>query len=331
MSEAREGNLMEDVIIKGDLSKLSPEERAHYYTEVCKSLGLNPLTKPFEYIVLNGKLTLYATRACTDQLRSLRKVSVIDLVSVERDGVMVSTVKVQDGEGRTDMATAAVTLGSLKGDNLCNAIMKCETKAKRRATLSICGLGLLDELEMETIPASSITTLPALPNTGSSNAFFPNKRTRAEISAHAEHKRAEMGDKQGRLGKIPEDLAQIETLRGLDKYKEEVLTPEFMRTLGEGQYAVQEMVTNREIELTPPDEGMTKADYVRSVHEAIDDAPDWKTLNGWWNSETEKKARREYGLERSEIQALTSRVFDRKKQIEAAEAKAKEETDVVAA
>ena len=28
--------------------------------------------------------------------------------------------------------------------------MKCETKAKRRVTLSICGLGMLDETEVET-------------------------------------------------------------------------------------------------------------------------------------------------------------------------------------
>jgi hypothetical protein len=30
--------------------------------------------------------------------------------------------------------------------------MKAETKAKRRVTLSICGLGLLDETEVETVP-----------------------------------------------------------------------------------------------------------------------------------------------------------------------------------
>jgi hypothetical protein len=32
--------------------------------------------------------------------------------------------------------------------------MKCETKAKRRVTLSICGLGMLDETELETISGS---------------------------------------------------------------------------------------------------------------------------------------------------------------------------------
>lgn len=146
------GEIMESVIVKGDLGKLSPEERSRYYVEVCKSVGLNPLTKPFEYITLNGKLTLYALRSATDQLRSIYKVSVVELVESERDGVAVVTAKVQNGEGRTDMAKGAVTITGLKGDALANAIMKCETKAKRRATLSICGLGFLDEMEIETIP-----------------------------------------------------------------------------------------------------------------------------------------------------------------------------------
>lgn len=149
------GEIMESVIIKGDLSKLTPQERSNYYVEVCRSVGLNPLTKPFEYITLNGKLTLYALRACTDQLRSIYEVSVDDLAEAERDGVFIVTAKVRNGKGRTDMAKGAVTVANLKGDALANAIMKAETKAKRRATLSICGLGFLDETEIETIPAAA--------------------------------------------------------------------------------------------------------------------------------------------------------------------------------
>jgi len=146
--------VMENVLIKGDLSKLNPAERSTYYMEVCKSVGLNPLTKPFEYITLNGKLTLYALRTCTDQLRTIHKVSVVELNETERDGIIVVTAKVRNGEGREDMAKGAVTIGNLKGDALCNAIMKAETKAKRRATLSLCGLGWLDETEIETIPTN---------------------------------------------------------------------------------------------------------------------------------------------------------------------------------
>ena len=144
--------LVERVLVNGDLSKLTPAERMGYYKQVCESTGLNPLTKPFEYITLNGKMVLYALRGATDQLRSIHKISVVETVESEREGVLVITTKVQNAEGRTDIARGAVHIGGLKGEVLANAILKAETKAKRRATLSICGLGLLDETEVESIP-----------------------------------------------------------------------------------------------------------------------------------------------------------------------------------
>lgn len=150
----QDNTILENVLVKGDLSKLTPQERADYYLAFCRSAGLNPLTKPMEYITLNGKLTLYALRNCTDQLRSIHKISVADMTETERDGVCIVTCKVSNAEGRTDIAKGAVNIGGLKGEALANAIMKAETKAKRRATLSICGLSLLDETEVEDIPAN---------------------------------------------------------------------------------------------------------------------------------------------------------------------------------
>ena len=148
------GDLMESVITKGDLSKLTPQERSNYYLKICESVGLNPLTKPFEYITLNGKLTLYALRNCTDQLRTIHGVSVDDVRESEREGIIIVTTKVRNKEGRTDIATGAVSITNLRGEALANALMKAETKSKRRATLSICGLGFLDETEIETIPGA---------------------------------------------------------------------------------------------------------------------------------------------------------------------------------
>jgi hypothetical protein len=148
--------IMESVLIKGDLSKLTAEERNSYYRAVCTSVGLNPLTKPLEYITLNGKLRLYALKDCTDQLRSLHKISVTEMTEAERDGVYIVKSKVQNAEGRTDMAIGAVNIAGLKGEALANAMMKTETKSKRRATLSICGLGMLDESEVEDIPRAQV-------------------------------------------------------------------------------------------------------------------------------------------------------------------------------
>ena len=143
---------LEHVLLGGDLSRLTPDQRIAYYRSVCDSLGLNPLTKPLEYITLSGRLTLYARKDATEQLRRIHGVSITELTSDRLGDVFVVTAKAQDKTGRTDAATGAVAIGSLKGDALANALMKSETKAKRRVTLSICGLGLLDETEIETVP-----------------------------------------------------------------------------------------------------------------------------------------------------------------------------------
>lgn len=158
-SSQDKGAVMTEVLIKGDLKNLTDEQRGSYYMRVCESVGLNPLTKPFEYIVLNGKMTLYALRACTDQLRTVHGVSVLEMAETEREGVFIVTVKVSNKDGRTDMAKGAVNIAGLKGEALANALMKAETKAKRRATLSICGLGLLDETEVETIPGAQVVNI----------------------------------------------------------------------------------------------------------------------------------------------------------------------------
>jgi len=147
--------MLERVLFAGDLSKLSTADRLFYYQKVCESVGLNPLTRPFDYLTLNGKLTLYAKRDATDQLRKLHGVSITLTARETIEGVYVVTAKARDKSGREDEATGAVTITGLKGDALANAYMKCETKAKRRVTLSICGLGMLDETEIETIPPES--------------------------------------------------------------------------------------------------------------------------------------------------------------------------------
>ena len=140
---------LEQVVVQGNLATLSENERIGYYARVCESLGLNPLTRPFEYITLNGKLTLYARKDATDQLRDLHGVSVIAIVVAPNDehGLYVVTATVGDRKGRTDSAIGVVSIAGLKGEALANAMMKAETKAKRRATLSICGLGWMDEVE----------------------------------------------------------------------------------------------------------------------------------------------------------------------------------------
>lgn len=171
---------IESVLIGGDLAKLSAEQRVAYYNRTCESLGLNPLTKPFDYLSLSGKLVLYAKKDCTDQLRKIHGVSV-QIVSREKlDGdVFAVTARAVDKTGRSDESIGAVPLGNLKGEALSNQLMRAETKAKRRVTLSICGLGMLDESEVDSVPGASRWSPPE----GAAPSPSANGSLRAAVAA----------------------------------------------------------------------------------------------------------------------------------------------------
>jgi hypothetical protein len=140
--------LIERVIIHGDLRQLTPHQKVSYYNAVCNSVGLNPLTQPFQYLVLSGREVLYARREATDQLRHLHNVSVEIMAREVTEDCYIVTARATLPEGRTDESIGAVPIASLKGEFRANAMMKAETKAKRRVTLAICGLGMLDETEI---------------------------------------------------------------------------------------------------------------------------------------------------------------------------------------
>lgn len=154
-----DASVMERVVTAGDLSKVSPDDRVKYYFIVCKSVGLNPYTKPFDLIEMNKKLVLYATKTATDQLRKANNVSISGLTRVIDGDIYTVIAKASMPDGRTDESTGVVAVGNLLGDALANACMKAETKAKRRVTLSIVGLGWMDESEVDSIPGAQRHTI----------------------------------------------------------------------------------------------------------------------------------------------------------------------------
>jgi len=169
--------LAQKVYADGDLLKLTEEERLEYYEQVCLSLKLNPLTRPFEFIlqkikskeydpktkkqewIETPKMILYAKRDCTDQLRKIWNISVDQTDAKIIEGIYSMKVVAFTPNGRRDFATGSVPMtdfdgNKLTGEKLSNAVMKAETKAKRRVTLSICGLGFTDESEFDTMQGS---------------------------------------------------------------------------------------------------------------------------------------------------------------------------------
>jgi hypothetical protein len=211
--------ILEQVMLEGDLTKLSPTQRSAYYVEVCDSMKLNPLTKPFDYLKLNNKLVLYANKNCAEQIRRNLGISLTLPEKKIEEGVYIVTARAE-ANGRIDEATGAVSLELLKGENRANAIMKAETKAKRRVTLSFAGLGMLDETEIESIPgAQKVTEKDITPKSDMDKAqaeFEAKNGIGQPVEKPPEPPKApppkpltpEQSEKLARIKKMPDDVQQ---------------------------------------------------------------------------------------------------------------------------
>lgn len=143
--------LISNLVIKGDLSGLTAEQKVQYYKLFCERLGLDALTQPFKLLRLNGKEILYCDRSGAQQLNKKHNVSHEVKTRESTADLYIVTCRASLPDGRFTESIGAVNIKGLSGDNLANAMMKGETKAKRRATLDLLGLGILDETETETI------------------------------------------------------------------------------------------------------------------------------------------------------------------------------------
>lgn len=148
---AVDGAILEKVVLGNDLSSLSPIEKVKYINGVCHSLGLNPATNPIKLMKFQGKEIPYFTKDSTEQLRKINHVSIASIDTKIVEGVYIVTAHASTPDGRIDTSTGVISIKGLVGDNLANAMMKAETKAKRRVTLSICGLGFMDESETDSL------------------------------------------------------------------------------------------------------------------------------------------------------------------------------------
>lgn len=159
--------VVESLVAKGDISGLPPGAKAQYYIEFCRSLGLDPKTQPFQILKLQGREILYAGRGATDQLArnnavTRELVSGPELVEVAGVQVVRAVCRASLPDGRSDTSAGLVPVPQGNVEAVCNAFMKAETKAKRRATLSLLGLGMMDESETDTLPAAQSVAVPQL-------------------------------------------------------------------------------------------------------------------------------------------------------------------------
>jgi len=152
--------ILEKVVTKGDLADLTPADRARHYKAVCDAIGLNWMTKPFEYLELKDKQTgkvkiiLYARKECTEQLRLKHKLSARITRSEIIEDVYLAWSETLSQDGRLTEQLGAVSLKGITAEDRANAMKKAVTQSYRRGVLTHCGLGFLDETEVDSIPGA---------------------------------------------------------------------------------------------------------------------------------------------------------------------------------
>lgn len=182
-----------EIFQTGSIQSLTTTQRSSYLYWQAVKLDLNPFTKPFDLIPgQNGKLIVYANRSCSDQLRQRDKLTQMTIYQgplrigeVIREDVYMVIIETKDPSGRTETATGCVDIAGFTGEALANAIMKCETKAKRRGTLAFCGLGFPDETELSPSwnpgPPLNVQVVEATvtdqPNGATASAAIPSAST----------------------------------------------------------------------------------------------------------------------------------------------------------
>jgi len=149
---------VEKVILKRDLRSLTEIERVQYNFALCRSLGLNPVTNPVDYLNSNGKLVPYINAVGVAQLRAIHGVSCKITSRTIKDGCVYVNAIATAKDGRYEDSTAIVALVDnydkpLKGQKRADMMMKAETKAKRRATLALMGVPWTDGNNIQTSKA----------------------------------------------------------------------------------------------------------------------------------------------------------------------------------
>lgn len=155
-----------------DTSGLKPEHRGALLNELARALRLNPLTKPVIFLKTGQGESIYVTRQGADQIAARLRlnretVEGPDIRKVGNVDVAFCKVRVSAPDGRFETSTATLPAG-----DFAMVLMKVETKAKRRATLSLAGLGMLSEEDAEEMLDAALNNTPAEPEpTAAQNAL----------------------------------------------------------------------------------------------------------------------------------------------------------------
>ena len=147
-------NVVERLVVMGDVSGLTPDQRVDYYKGLATAIGVDWVTRPFDYLEVDAgkgekKLVLYPNHGCAEQIRDSRHINTEIMSRQEIGDLYIVEVRVSTPDGRYEDVTGAVSIVSeegewktsqngkryyqgtgkwnkLRGTDLANAIMKAE-------------------------------------------------------------------------------------------------------------------------------------------------------------------------------------------------------------
>lgn len=178
----------------GNMAKLNFTQQAEVIKRSCVHYGLESIFRPFELIDFQGIKRLYLTKAGTDMLACVKKLS-REVTSYEIDEVScigTAMAKACDGE-RTEMQMACLFMGKFeesfnpqtkqkdiktvmkKGQELANAKMKLYSIALRRVTLAFIGFP-----DNEVIEEGATIQAKTIQNPMSENVTYTTKEREPE-------------------------------------------------------------------------------------------------------------------------------------------------------
>jgi len=140
---------IQDILTKsgGRCDQLNIDQQAEYKIYLCAKIGVSPTLQPIDLIPTKNGLRPYLNKGAAELIRDTRKISIADIEVSEKNGMFVAVCKVRGLNGRIDCDMGACPLNGTEKSPMApyNSLMKAVTKAKRRATLSMCGLGAIIE------------------------------------------------------------------------------------------------------------------------------------------------------------------------------------------
>jgi hypothetical protein len=144
--------ILTNIGLNGSVSHFDKSQKQALLSKLCMTLGLNEETQPFRiYTNSMGEEYIYATKECCAQLRHRECISIeeIDIPIILGNTISVR-VKGSNKHDRTSWEIGSVGVdATLTPAQEAHAIMTAVTKAKRRLTLCLSGLGVLADVELE--------------------------------------------------------------------------------------------------------------------------------------------------------------------------------------